>query len=85
MTRARVRSTSDLARRRARRHGCRDQLIVAPLWPVHGLDLSTLLRTCDTVGACMVRRGCLGARGPRPRQHAALAGLRALDVYDGAA
>jgi tRNA (guanosine-2'-O-)-methyltransferase len=28
-------------------------LIVAPLWPMHGVNLGTLLRTCDAVGACM--------------------------------
>jgi tRNA (guanosine-2'-O-)-methyltransferase len=26
---------------------------VAPLWPLHGANLGTLLRTCDAVGACM--------------------------------
>jgi tRNA (guanosine-2'-O-)-methyltransferase len=26
---------------------------VAPLWPLHGVNLGTLLRTCDAVGACM--------------------------------
>jgi tRNA (guanosine-2'-O-)-methyltransferase len=26
---------------------------VAPLWPMHGINLGTLLRTCDAVGACM--------------------------------
>lgn len=28
-------------------------MIVAPLWPMHGANLGTLLRTCDAVGACM--------------------------------
>jgi tRNA (guanosine-2'-O-)-methyltransferase len=27
--------------------------LIAPLWPLHGLNLGTLLRTCDAVGACM--------------------------------
>jgi tRNA (guanosine-2'-O-)-methyltransferase len=27
--------------------------VVAPLWPMHGINLGTLLRTCDAVGACM--------------------------------
>lgn len=50
----RVRSRADLARqRRQRGHRCWDHLIVAPLWPMHGLNLGTLLRTCDAVGACM--------------------------------
>jgi tRNA (guanosine-2'-O-)-methyltransferase len=26
---------------------------VAPLWPKYGVNLGTLLRTCDAVGACM--------------------------------
>src|SRR6516162_9077627 len=26
---------------------------MAPLWPLHGANLGTLLRTCDAVGACM--------------------------------
>jgi tRNA (guanosine-2'-O-)-methyltransferase len=28
-------------------------LIAAPLWPMHGANLGTLLRTCDAVGACV--------------------------------
>jgi tRNA (guanosine-2'-O-)-methyltransferase len=27
--------------------------VAAPLWPMHGLNLGTLLRTCDAVGACL--------------------------------
>jgi tRNA (guanosine-2'-O-)-methyltransferase len=27
--------------------------ICAPLWPMHGANLGTLLRTCDAVGACL--------------------------------
>ena len=39
--------------RRAGRHGCWDQLIVAPLWVAYDANLGTLLRTCDAVGACL--------------------------------
>src|ERR1700733_4416780 len=50
----RVRTRQDLARqRRHRRHRCWDHLIAAPLWPQHGNNLGTLLRTCDAVGACL--------------------------------
>jgi len=41
------------ARRRPRRHPCWGHVIAAPLWPLHGANLGTLLRTCDAVGACM--------------------------------
>lgn len=52
--RVRVRTPRDLKReRRIRRHGCWDHLIAAPLWPMYGVNLGTLLRTCDAVGACM--------------------------------
>jgi tRNA (guanosine-2'-O-)-methyltransferase len=27
--------------------------VAAPLWPLHGVNLGTLLRTCDAVGACL--------------------------------
>lgn len=27
--------------------------MAAPLWPMHGANLGTLLRTCDAVGACL--------------------------------
>lgn len=40
-------------RRRQRRHGCWDHLIVAPLWVAYEANLGTLLRTCDAAGACM--------------------------------
>ncbi|GAA4623214.1 TrmH family RNA methyltransferase [Actinoallomurus vinaceus] len=50
----RVRSRRDLrAARRRRAHRCWDHLIAAPLWPLHGANLGTLLRTCDAVGACL--------------------------------
>lgn len=39
--------------RDVRRHGCWDHLIVAPLWAAYTVNLGTLLRTCDAVGACM--------------------------------
>ncbi len=48
-----MRSRKDLITRRQRAHGCWDHLVVAPLWPMHGVNLGTLLRTCDAVGACM--------------------------------
>ncbi len=28
--------------------------MAAPLWPKYGVNLGTLLRTCDAVGACLV-------------------------------
>ncbi len=50
----RVRSRKDLqAARRPRAHRCWGHLIAAPLWPMHGANLGTLLRTCDAVGACL--------------------------------
>jgi tRNA (guanosine-2'-O-)-methyltransferase len=50
----RVRSRADIARqRRPHSHGCWDRIIAAPLWPMHGANLGTLLRTCDAVGACL--------------------------------
>lgn len=38
---------------RPRAHSCWDHLYAAPLWPLHGANLGTLLRTCDAVGACL--------------------------------
>lgn len=50
----RVKSRMDLrGQRRPRAHSCWDHLIAAPLWPMHGANLGTLLRTCDAVGACL--------------------------------
>jgi tRNA (guanosine-2'-O-)-methyltransferase len=50
----RVRTRSELrATRRRSAHSCWGHLVVAPLWPLHGVNLGTLLRTCDAVGACM--------------------------------
>jgi len=52
--RIRVKTRQEIARqRRSRRHQCWDHLIAAPLWPLHGANLGTLLRTCDAVGACL--------------------------------
>ena len=49
-----VRTSAELRGKRHRRaHSCWDHLIVAPLWPKYGVNLGTLLRTCDAVGACM--------------------------------
>ncbi|MEV5836817.1 TrmH family RNA methyltransferase [Nocardia sp. NPDC052112] len=54
MTAARVRTRPEIRRqRRQRSHGCWNHLLAAPLWPKHGVNLGTLLRTCDAVGACM--------------------------------
>jgi tRNA (guanosine-2'-O-)-methyltransferase len=50
----RVRTPAELRHeRRLRGHGCWDHVIAAPLWPLHGVNLGTLLRTCDAVGACI--------------------------------
>jgi tRNA (guanosine-2'-O-)-methyltransferase len=52
--RIRVKTRQEITRqRRPRRHQCWDHLIAAPLWPLHGVNLGTLLRTCDAVGACL--------------------------------
>lgn len=54
----RVRSRTDLRQeRRRRKHACWGHLIAAPLWPMHGVNLGTLLRTCDAVGACLAVPG----------------------------
>lgn len=51
---ARVRPPRELARQRRRRaHSCWGFLTAAALWPQHGVNLGTLLRTCDAVGACL--------------------------------
>jgi tRNA (guanosine-2'-O-)-methyltransferase len=39
--------------RRTRTHSCWDHIIAAPLWPLHGVNLGTLLRTCEAAGACL--------------------------------
>ena len=50
----RVRTRKDLrSARRQRAHRCWNHLIAAPLWPLHGVNLGTLLRTCDATGACL--------------------------------
>lgn len=54
MSAARVRPRKELRTvRRDRSHSCWDHLIAAPLWPKHGVNLGTLLRTCDAVGSCL--------------------------------
>lgn len=68
------------AQRRPRQHGCWGHLIAAPLWPQHGLNLGTLLRSCDATGACLavppwrwvdeaLARGDTLPRGARPCVH----------------
>ncbi len=50
-----VRTRTELkAQRRRRPHRCWNHLLAAPLWPKYGVNLGTLLRTCDAVGACLV-------------------------------
>ncbi|MCC5575858.1 TrmH family RNA methyltransferase [Microtetraspora sp. AC03309] len=50
----RVRTREDLRTQRRRRpQRCLGHLCVAPLWPMHGANLGTLLRTCDAAGACL--------------------------------
>ena len=49
-----IRTRAELRQQRRRRpHSCWNHLIAAPLWPKYGVNLSTLLRTCDAVGACL--------------------------------
>lgn len=36
------------------RRRCNDWIICAPLWPMHGVNLGTLLRSCEATGACLV-------------------------------
>lgn len=58
----RVRNRRDLAYRHHRAHSCWDHLLAAPLWPLHGVNLGTLLRSCDATGACLAvpRRPWIG-------------------------
>lgn len=50
----RARTPKELrAVRRKNSHSCWGHLVAAPLWPLHGANLGTLLRTCDAVGACL--------------------------------
>jgi tRNA G18 (ribose-2'-O)-methylase SpoU len=50
-----VRTRNELrAQRRRRPHSCWNHLLAAPLWPKYDVNLGTLLRTCDAVGACLV-------------------------------
>lgn len=55
MSGAWIRTREELrAQRRNRPHRCWNHLLAAPLWPKYGVNLGTLLRTCDAVGACLV-------------------------------
>ena len=48
------RSRAEIAAlRRPRPHRCLDHLVAAALWPKYSVNLGTLLRTCDAVGACL--------------------------------
>ncbi len=50
-----VRTRAELRdQRRPRAHRCWNHLLAAPLWPKYGVNLGTLLRTCDAVGGCLV-------------------------------
>ncbi|MBP3085470.1 TrmH family RNA methyltransferase [Mycolicibacterium fortuitum] len=50
----RIRTRKEIHKqRRSGRHQCWNHIIVAPLWPKHGVNLGTLLRTCDAAGACL--------------------------------
>jgi len=54
MSAVRARTPAEISsQRRTRSHTCWNHLIAAPLWPMHGVNLGTLLRTCDAVGACL--------------------------------
>ncbi|WP_216895016.1 TrmH family RNA methyltransferase [Nocardia alni] len=54
MSAARARTPAEIrGQRRSRSHSCWNHLIAAPLWPKYGVNLGTLLRTCDAVGACL--------------------------------
>jgi tRNA (guanosine-2'-O-)-methyltransferase len=54
MAEPRKRTRKELHRQRRRHpHSCWDRLICAPLWPKYGVNLGTLLRTCDATGACL--------------------------------
>ena len=68
------------AQRRRRQHSCWGHLVAAPLWPQHGVNLGTLLRSCDATGACLavprwpwvdeaLSRGDTLPRGARPCVH----------------
>jgi tRNA (guanosine-2'-O-)-methyltransferase len=55
MSGAWVRTRAELRVARQRRpHRCWDHLLAAPLWAKYDVNLGTLLRTCDAVGACLV-------------------------------
>lgn len=44
---------AELRRLRHDRRRCLGSLIVAPLWVAYQVNLGTLMRTCDAVGACI--------------------------------
>lgn len=52
----RKKSREDIKRERRQRHyrQCQDWLICAMLWPMHGVNAGTLLRSCEATGACLV-------------------------------
>lgn len=53
-TSSRKKRPSDLrAERRDRAHSCWGHLVAAPLFVSYEVNLGTLLRTCDAVGACV--------------------------------
>lgn len=54
--RIRKKSREDLAlqRRPASRRRCNDWIVAAALFPMHGTNLGTLLRSCEATGACLV-------------------------------
>lgn len=50
-----IRKSSNQEQRRQRRpnrHSCWDTLITACPWPLHGVNLGTMLRTCEAAGSC---------------------------------
>jgi len=78
---ARITPGREIKRQRRRcAHSCWDHLIIAPLWPKYGVNLGTLLRTCDAVGACLaVPKLPWVPEAFGQRQYAAASCVRALD------
>lgn len=56
VTRIRKKSRKDLERERQPKHyrKCNDWIVCAMLWPCHGVNAGTLLRSCEATGACLV-------------------------------
>lgn len=52
-SRKEIRGKRNPGRHPNQRPRCYNHLIAAPLWPMHGINLGTLLRTCDAAGACL--------------------------------